>query len=142
VRAKDRVCNRKVSTHQWVGLRDAQNRARIKGLGSDGHVSENRSVGGSIPPLGTSLKSLNFPPFSPLLELRRRPTPPLSEAEEALLVAAGVGFFRHGAPWDQCRPLPFRSADCRTFPGTSRGRRRPQPVGLQPARLNSAHAGL
>jgi hypothetical protein len=46
---------------------------------------------------------------------------PLSEAEEALLVAAGVGFSGM-ALWDQSRPLPYRSADGRTFPSTSRGR--------------------
>jgi len=47
---------------------------------------------------------------------------PLSEAEEALLVAAGVGFSGM-ALWDQSRPMPYRSADGRTFPSTSRGRR-------------------
>jgi len=47
---------------------------------------------------------------------------PLSEAEEALLVAAGVGFSGI-ALWDQSRPMPYRSADGRTFPSTSRGRR-------------------
>ena len=31
---------------------DTENRAAFKGLASDGHVSENRSVGGPIPPLG------------------------------------------------------------------------------------------
>ena len=46
----------------------------------------------------------------------------LSDLEEALLVAAGVGF--SGVPlWDQSRPLPYRSSDGRTFPSTSRGRR-------------------
>lgn len=47
---------------------------------------------------------------------------PLCEAEEALLVAAGIGFSGM-ALWDQSRPLPYRSADGRTFPSTSRGRR-------------------
>ena len=47
---------------------------------------------------------------------------PLSEVEEALLVAAGVGFSGM-ALWDQSRPMPYRSADGRTFPSTSRGRR-------------------
>jgi len=47
---------------------------------------------------------------------------PLSEIEEALLVAAGVGFSGI-ALWDQSRPLPYRAGDARTFPSTSRGRR-------------------
>jgi len=47
---------------------------------------------------------------------------PLTETEEALLVAAGVGFSGI-ALWDQSRPLPYRSGDGRTFPTTSRGRR-------------------
>jgi hypothetical protein len=47
---------------------------------------------------------------------------PLTETEEALLVAAGVGFSGL-ALWDQSRPLPYRSGDGRTFPTTSRGRR-------------------
>jgi len=47
---------------------------------------------------------------------------PLTEIEEALLVAAGVGFSGM-ALWDQSRPMPYRSADGRTFPSTSRGRR-------------------
>jgi hypothetical protein len=47
---------------------------------------------------------------------------PLSEREEAILVAAGIGF-SGTALWDQCRPLPFRGGDGRTFPSTSRGRR-------------------
>ena len=47
---------------------------------------------------------------------------PLSEVEEAILVAAGVGFSGM-ALWDQHRPLPFRAGDGRTFPSTSRGRR-------------------
>jgi hypothetical protein len=47
---------------------------------------------------------------------------PLSDIEEALLVAAGVGFSGI-ALWDQSRPLPYRAGDGRTFPSTSRGRR-------------------
>jgi hypothetical protein len=47
---------------------------------------------------------------------------PLSELEEAILVAAGIGF-SGTALWDQSRPLPFRGGDGRTFPSTSRGRR-------------------
>ena len=47
---------------------------------------------------------------------------PLSDIEEALLVAAGVGFSGI-ALWDQSRPLPYRAQDGRTFPSTSRGRR-------------------
>ena len=47
---------------------------------------------------------------------------PLTEIEEALLVAAGVGF-SGTALWDQTRPLPYRASDGRTFPSTSRGRR-------------------
>jgi len=50
------------------------------------------------------------------------PATPLSEAEEALLVAAGIGFSGM-ALWDQSRPLAYRSGDGRTFPSTSRGRR-------------------
>src|SRR5215471_9647985 len=52
---------------------------------------------------------------------------PLSEVEEAILVAAGVGFSGM-ALWDQHRPLPFRAGDGRTFPSTSRGRRTALPV--------------
>jgi len=47
---------------------------------------------------------------------------PLSDVEEALLVAAGVGFSGI-ALWDQSRPLAYRAGDGRTFPSTSRGRR-------------------
>ena len=47
---------------------------------------------------------------------------PLSDHEEALLVAAGIGFSGM-ALWDQSRPLPYRNNDGRTFPSTSRGRR-------------------
>ncbi len=47
---------------------------------------------------------------------------PLSEVEESILVAAGFGFSGF-ALWDQSRPLPYPSADGRTFPSTSRGRR-------------------
>jgi len=47
---------------------------------------------------------------------------PLSELEEALLVAAGVGIT--GTPlWDMGRPVALRLDDGRTFPSTSRGRR-------------------
>jgi hypothetical protein len=52
----------------------------------------------------------------------RCPPLPLTEIEEALLVAAGVGF-SGTALWDQTRPLPYRASDGRTFPSTSRGRR-------------------
>jgi hypothetical protein len=52
----------------------------------------------------------------------QRPPLPLSDLEEALLVAAGVGFSGI-ALWDQSRPLPYRTAEGRTFPSTSRGRR-------------------
>lgn len=47
---------------------------------------------------------------------------PLSETEEALLVAAGIGFSGM-ALWDQSRPFASRAGDGRTFPSTSRGRR-------------------
>ena len=47
---------------------------------------------------------------------------PLSDVEEALPVAAGVGFSGI-ALWGQSRPLPYRAGDGRTFPSTSRGRR-------------------
>jgi hypothetical protein len=47
---------------------------------------------------------------------------PLAEMEEALLVAAGMGFSGMTL-WDQSRPLPYRSGDGQTFPTTSRGRR-------------------
>jgi hypothetical protein len=48
---------------------------------------------------------------------------PLSELEEALLVAAGVGFSGL-ALWEHARPLgSSRAGDGRTFPSTSRGRR-------------------
>jgi hypothetical protein len=54
---------------------------------------------------------------------KSRHTPlPLSDIEEAMLVAAGVGFSGI-ALWDQNRPLPYRACDGRTFPSTSRGRR-------------------
>jgi hypothetical protein len=45
----------------------------------------------------------------------------LSEIEEAVLVAAGVGF-SGSALWDQSRPLPYRAGEGRTFPSTSHGR--------------------
>src|SRR3984893_14103061 len=44
---------------------------------------------------------------------------PLCEDEEALLVAAGIGFSGM-ALWDQSRPLPYRNSDGRTFPSTAR----------------------
>jgi hypothetical protein len=47
---------------------------------------------------------------------------PLSEDEEALLVAAGIGFSGI-ALWDLSRPLPYRGGAGRTFPSTSGGRR-------------------
>ena len=40
---------------------------------------------------------------------------PLSDLEEAVLVAAGIGF-SGTALWDQSRPLPFRGGEGRTFP--------------------------
>jgi hypothetical protein len=47
---------------------------------------------------------------------------PLSELEEALLVAAGIGVT--GIPlWDGSRPPSFRAGDGRTFGSTSHGRR-------------------
>jgi len=52
----------------------------------------------------------------------RRSPVPLSELEEALLVAAGVGFSGI-ALWDQSRPLPYRTTVGRTFPSTCGGRR-------------------
>jgi hypothetical protein len=56
-------------------------------------------------------------------QYRSQQTPvPLSEFEEALLVAAGIGFSGI-ALWDQSRPLPYPTTDGRTFPSTSRGRR-------------------
>ena len=47
---------------------------------------------------------------------------PLSDIEEALLVAAGVGFSGI-ALWDQQAGRSIRAGDGRTFPSTSRGRR-------------------
>jgi hypothetical protein len=63
-------------------------------------------------------------------EMTEGPTPyksqhpllPLTEIEEALLVAAGIGFSGI-ALWDQSRPLPYPTTDGRTFPSTSGGRR-------------------
>jgi hypothetical protein len=52
----------------------------------------------------------------------QRASLPLNDIEEALLIAAGVGF-SGTALWDQNRPLPYRAGDGRTFPSTSRGRR-------------------
>jgi hypothetical protein len=46
----------------------------------------------------------------------------LSDIEEAVLVAAGVGF-SGSALWDQSRPLPHRAGQGRTFPSTCHGRR-------------------
>jgi hypothetical protein len=48
---------------------------------------------------------------------------PLSETEEALLVAAGVGFSGLGL-WDQSRPTAYRGAGGRTYPSTVPGGRR------------------
>jgi hypothetical protein len=56
-----------------------------------------------------------------LYKSSRAPTP-LCAVEEAVLVAAGIGFSGM-ALWDQNRPLPYRAADGRTFPSTARGRR-------------------
>ena len=39
---------------------------------------------------------------------------PLSDLEEAVLIAAGIGF-SGTALWDQSRPLPFRGGEGRTF---------------------------
>jgi hypothetical protein len=50
------------------------------------------------------------------------PPLPLSELEEALLVAAGVGLSGL-ALWEQVRPLTRRGGTGRTFPSTSGGRR-------------------
>jgi hypothetical protein len=50
------------------------------------------------------------------------PPLPLSELEEALLVAAGVGISGL-ALWELSRPLPYRGSSGRTFPSTSGGRR-------------------
>lgn len=47
---------------------------------------------------------------------------PLSELEEALLVAAGAGFSGL-ALWDRTVPLPYRFSEGRTYPSTCRGRR-------------------
>jgi hypothetical protein len=47
---------------------------------------------------------------------------PLSELEEALLVAAGIGFSGL-ALWDQSNPSPYRGGDGRTFASTCHGRR-------------------
>ena len=46
---------------------------------------------------------------------------PLSEVEEAVLVAAGIGF-SGSALWEQSRPLPYKAGEGRTFPTTSHGR--------------------
>ena len=58
----------------------------------------------------------------PLRHASRAAPLPLSELEEALLVAAAVGIT--GTPlWDMGRPVALRLDDGRTFPSTSRGRR-------------------
>ena len=58
----------------------------------------------------------------PLRFKSRRAPLPLSDFEEALLVAAGVGVT--GAPlWDMGRPPAFRTGPGRTYASTSRGRR-------------------
>src|SRR2546428_12789861 len=49
-------------------------------------------------------------------------TLPLTELEEALLVASGVGI-TGGPLWDMGRPGALRLDDGRAFPRTSRGRR-------------------
>jgi len=49
------------------------------------------------------------------------PPVPLSEVEEAVLVAAGIGF-SESALWEQSRPFPYRAGEGRTFPSTSHGR--------------------
>jgi hypothetical protein len=61
-------------------------------------------------------------PDGPFKYKSTQPPLPLSDLEEALLVAAGIGFSGI-ALWDQSRPLPYRAGDGRTFPSTSRGRR-------------------
>jgi hypothetical protein len=51
-----------------------------------------------------------------------RPPVPLSELEEAVLVAAGIGVT--GIPlWDGSRPPAYRGGDGRTFASTAHGRR-------------------
>jgi hypothetical protein len=45
----------------------------------------------------------------------------LSEIEEAVLVAAGIGF-SGSALWEQSRPFPYRAGEGRTFPSTCHGR--------------------
>src|SRR5262249_6989659 len=50
------------------------------------------------------------------------PPLPLSELEEALLVAAGIGC-SGVALWGLSRPLPYRGSTGRTCPSTSGGRR-------------------
>src|SRR6266851_6249013 len=61
-------------------------------------------------------------PDGPFKYKSTQPPLPLSDLEEALLVAAGIGFSGI-ALWDQSRPLSYRAGDGRTFPSTSRGRR-------------------
>jgi hypothetical protein len=58
----------------------------------------------------------------PLQYVSRAASLPLSELEEAVLVAAGAGIT--GTPlWDMGRPAALRLTDGRTFPSTARGRR-------------------
>src|SRR5216683_2316163 len=115
-------------------------KARLDAMGRDAPHSEDRTMTPSVPP-DLMYKVWNFPLFEALYGRRsrrfglgfemtegpfRHKSPraavPLDETEEALLVAAGVGFSGI-ALWDQSRPLSYRAGDGRTFPSTSRGRR-------------------
>ena len=61
-------------------------------------------------------------PRGPFATSREQPPVPLSEFEEALLVAAGIGVT--GIPlWDGSRPPAYRGGDGRTFGSTAHGRR-------------------
>jgi hypothetical protein len=51
----------------------------------------------------------------------QHPPVALSEIEEAVLIAAGIGF-SGSALWEQSRPFPYRAGEGRTFPSTSHGR--------------------
>jgi hypothetical protein len=62
---------------------------------------------------------MNEGPFT--YKSRQAPMP-LSELEEALLVAAGIGFSGL-ALWEHTVPLPYRFSEGRTFASTCRGRR-------------------
>ena len=62
---------------------------------------------------------MNEGPFT--YKSQRAPMP-LTELEEALLVAAGAGFSGL-ALWDQTVPLPYRYSEGRTYPSTCGGRR-------------------